>query len=61
MNHYLFSTSPMFSQQEDTSTMKKVSSSILPGENTDANISMSIFNLPKENIEKLEEQVRKTE
>ena len=40
--------------------MKKVSSSISPNENTDSNITYSIFDLPKENMEKIErEEIKK--
>lgn len=52
----LFSTFfPSFSQNGESSTMKRVSSSIGPGENTDGNITYSIFDLPKENVEKIAE------
>ncbi len=60
MNNNIYSTFlPIFSQQYETSTMKRVSSAILPSENTDTNIGMSIFNLPEENIRKLEKQNKK--
>jgi len=60
MNHNIYSTFlPVFSQQNETSTMKRVSSAILPGENTDANIEISIFSLPEENIRELEKQKKK--
>jgi len=38
--------------------MKRVSYSILPGENTDGSITFSIFELPKENIEKMEKVLK---
>lgn len=59
MNSYLLSTFfPTFSCEESGSTMKKVSSSILPGENTDGNVKFSIFDLPKEIIEKIEKELK---
>lgn len=61
MMNKIFSTFfPSFSQNSDLGTMKKVSSSISPNENTDGNITYSIFDLPKENMEKIErEEIKK--
>jgi len=61
MMNKIFSTFfPSFSQNSDLGTMKKVSSSISPNENTDSNITYSIFDLPKENMEKIErEEIKK--
>lgn len=54
MDNGIYSTFfPSFSQNGESGTMKRVSSSIGPGENTDGNITYSIFDLPKENIEKI--------
>lgn len=54
MNIYSFSTFfPTFSNDESGSTMKKVSFTISHGENTDGNVKFSIFDSPKENIEKV--------
>lgn len=52
---YPFSTfQPSFSQQSDGRTIKAVSPATLPGENTDATIGPSIFDLPVENLQKLQ-------
>lgn len=52
---YLFSTfQPSFSQQSESRTIKNVSPATLPGENTDATIGPSIFDLPLENLQKLQ-------
>lgn len=59
MNNNIYSTFlPVFSQEDERNTMKKMSSTILPRENTNADIGISIFSLPKENIEKLEKQTQ---
>lgn len=42
----------VFTQEQNATTMKGISSSILPGESTDANTGISIFNLPIEIFEK---------
>ncbi|MBN1385194.1 MAG: hypothetical protein JW983_09970 [Elusimicrobia bacterium] len=56
-NNYIQTTFyPISSSQDITSTLKRVAFSFLPDENTDVNIGMSIFCLPKENIEKVEQQ-----
>ena len=61
MMNKIFSTFfPSFSQNSDLGAMKKVSSSISSNENTESNITYSIFDLPKENIEKIErEEIKK--
>ena len=61
MMNKIFSTFfPLFSQNSDLGAMKKVSSSISSNENTESNITYSIFDLPKENIEKIErEEIKK--
>jgi len=52
---YLLSTfQPSFSQQSEGRTIKNVSPATLPGENTDATIGPSIFDLPVENLQKLQ-------
>jgi len=53
---YPFSTfQPSFSQQSEGRTIKAVSPANLPGENTDATIGPSIFDLPVENLQKLQD------
>ena len=60
MNDYYMSTLfPVSAQPDNMSTMKIIASPILPGENTNANIGISVFQLPKENLEKIVEQDRK--
>lgn len=55
-NVYINSTFfPTHNQRDERSTIKKLSFSRLQGENTDANSVTSIFNLPQENIEKMEQ------
>jgi len=57
-NIYMDSTFfPTHNQSDESSTIKKVSSSRLQGENTDANSAISIFNLPQENIERMEQRL----
>ena len=57
-NIYMDSTFfPTYNQRDERSTIKKVSSSRLQGENTDANSATSIFNLPQENIERMEQRL----
>ncbi len=52
---YLFSTlQPSFSQQGESRTIKTISPATLPGESTDATIGPSIFDLPVENLQKLQ-------
>lgn len=54
-NFYLQSTFfPAFNQGDDKSTIQKISSVTLPGENTDATIGPSIFDLPQEHLEKMQ-------
>lgn len=57
-NIYMDSTFfPTHSQRDERSTIKKVSFSRLQGDNTDVNSATSIFNLPQENIERMEQQL----
>ena len=54
-NFYLQSTFfPASNQEDDKSTIKKISSVTLPGENTDATVGPSIFDLPQEHFEKIQ-------
>lgn len=45
---------PAFNQQSDGRTIKSMSPATLPGETTDATIGPSIFDLPVENLQKLQ-------
>lgn len=55
-NYFHFTFSPTFVQYSEASTIKKISSSILPGENTDVTIGISIFDLPQKNVARIEKQ-----
>lgn len=57
-NVYINSTFfPTHNQRDERSTIKKLSFSRLQGENTDVNSAASIFNLPQENIERMEQSL----
>lgn len=57
VNDYSYSTlfSPM-SLNEDAVTLKRMSASMAIGETTNGNITLSLFELPKETIEKIEKE-----
>lgn len=54
MGNFYSTFQPVFNQQSDGRTIKTVSPAILPSETTDATIGPSIFDLPVENLEKLQ-------
>ena len=55
MNSYINSTLFLpISSNEDSTTLKRMSSSILVGQTTDLNITMSLFEMPKEIMEQIE-------
>jgi hypothetical protein len=62
MNDYYTSTLfPVSNQPDNMSTMKSISSPVLPGENTNATMGISVLQLPKENLEKVIKQDKKVE